>query len=42
MDYFMDNLTLDDWRHMTVPEWEVFMLNSEIIDLVDFIHKMHE
>ena len=41
MDYFMENMTLDDWRRMTVPEWEAFMLSSDIEELVDFIHDMH-
>lgn len=41
MDDFLEGLTLDDWVQMTTPEWEVFLFESEIEDLVEFIHFMH-
>jgi len=42
MDTFLEELTLDDWRHMTQSEWDAFFIGQEIDELVEFIHEMHQ
>ena len=42
MDDFLEGLTVEDWKNMTPAEWEAFLMSTEIADLVEFIHEMHE
>lgn len=42
MDDFLDELTLDYWRHFTAAEWEAFLTGQDLDDIVEFIHEMHE
>jgi len=42
MDDFLEGLTVEDWKNMTPAEWECFLMSTEIEDLVEFIHEMHE
>lgn len=42
MDDFLEGLTVEDWKNMTDAEWEAFLMNTEIEDLVEFIHEMHQ
>ena len=41
MDDFLEGLTVEDWKNMTVSEWECFLMSEDIEDLVEFIHEMH-
>mgnify|MGYP007058510766 CR=1 FL=1 len=41
MDDFLEGLTIEDWKSMTEAEWEAFLMDSEIEELVEFIHEMH-
>jgi len=41
MDTFLKGLKIDDWRHFTPAEWEAFLADAEIQELIDFIHQMH-
>lgn len=42
MDDFLEGLTVEDWKNLTPAEWEAFLDATEIEDLIDFIHEMHE
>jgi len=42
MDEFLEGLTIEDWKTLTQAEWEAFLSDNSILDLVDFIHEMHK
>ena len=42
MDGFLEGLTIEDWKSLTPAEWEAFLSDNSIYDLLDFIHEMHE
>lgn len=41
MDGFLEGLTVEDWKNLTQAEWEAFLMDAEIEDLVEFIHEMY-
>jgi len=42
MDEFLEGLTIEDWKNLTPAEWEAFLTDNSIYELVDFIHEMHK
>ena len=42
MDDFLEGLTVEDWKNMTGAEWEAFLMSTDIAELVEFIHEMHQ
>jgi hypothetical protein len=41
MDDFLEGLTIEDWKSLTPAEWEAFLYDNSIYNLLDFIHEMH-
>merc|ERR1719181_1141693 len=42
MSPLVDGLTERDWIEFTPAEWDCFLRDQDIADLIDFIHEMHE
>lgn len=42
MDYFLEGLTVEDWKNLTPAEWEAFLIDMEIEDAIEFIHNTFE